>query len=169
MKKSILSAVIFASVSASAFAADPIADTASWTGTVPEIVATNGVISINDLTANGLDAGELTFERDAAGTLALTAATSARFDVVDVATQLPVSHNITLTGVTATAGGVGMTAGSWEVSHNGTLMAANTPTADAALTADLTVDLTPAGLAELQPQENVEVSVVANISVAATI
>ncbi|AXY00456.1 hypothetical protein D1115_03630 [Vibrio alfacsensis] len=166
MKKSILSTMLLASLSASVFAADtgPIADTVTWTGTVPAIVAANDEMYIKDLT--GLDNGVLSFERAADGALSMLPTELESFEVRSVTDDSAKNYTVTLASIVATAGAETLPAGSFVVKQNGTALAVNTASASV-IKSDFTLEMQDAGKNVLQAKENVEVKVVANLTVAA--
>ncbi|AUW07488.1 hypothetical protein [Vibrio campbellii] len=165
MKKTIIAASLL--ISASAFAEaeiDTIADTLTWTGTVPPIVAAGHSAYINSLTGS-LDDAVLTFERTTDGVLSMLPTELESFDVRKIADESNVNnYTVTLNTLTSTVGTEVLPVGSFLVKHNGVALVGGTASATTSKS-DFQLEVTPTGLSRLQAKEEVEVKVVANVTV----
>lgn len=172
MKKSILTAALIASFSGAVSAQgaespQPLTDTITWKGKVPAIVVGNNSMVIKPLTGS-LDDAQLVFYRDANGKLAVKPTAVESFEVVNKE-GTPVQHKVTLSDVTATYNSSGeshqLSAGSVKVKRNDVAMTVGTVGNSGVTTSRFTLDITEAGITELEKQENAMVTVIATVVV----
>lgn len=167
MKKSNIVATLLLTASAFAEAnpaVDNIADTLTWAGTVPSIVAAGHSAYINSLTGS-LDDAELVFERTTAGVLSMLPTALESFDVRMIEGDTVVNdYTVTLNSLSSTVGLEALPTGTFLVKHNGVGLVESIASGEVSKS-DFQLELTTAGLSRLQGKEDVDVKVVANITV----